>query len=298
MQPASTKRGHIEHPLNRRSSAGSIYQSQILPKPVPFVRSPIFLSGFSLPSNYLSVSQFSIINCQAIIPNILFRSMNSPDDNANPGGALPSTASVSSLGPVKMVQIAQFLPKDERDALFVSVCANQASFQRPGIPRSDAGGSLYLSLDSDECDRSGVGPVREATEFLSKRILGLLPTLFTALNIDPFAVSKIPLTLVNGLDGHNGIPHADSIDGRFKISLLYYFHRVPKAFRGGDLEFYDTDAASPKGHSDETSARIDHQDNLLIAFSSQSFHGVTEVQCDSDDFADGRFAAIGFLGPQ
>lgn len=159
-------------------------------------------------------------------------------------------------------------------------------------------GSLYLSLESDGCDRSGIGPVRKACEFLSERILELLPTLFTALGVEPFAVSEIPLTLVNGLDGHRGSPHADSIDGRFRISLLYYFHRTPEAFRGGDLEFYDADTGSSKGHSDEPLTKIDHEDNLLIAFPSQSFHAVTDVQCDSDDFADGRFSAIGFLGPK
>ena len=102
----------------------------------------------------------------------------------------------------------------------------------------------------------------------------------------------------NGLDGHCGLPHADSYDDRYRISLLYYFHRVPRAFRGGDLEFYDVDTASPKGHSDETLATIVQEDNLLIAFSSQTFHGITDVRCDSDDFADGRFAAIAFLGVQ
>lgn len=116
------------------------------------------------------------------------------------------------------------------------------------------------------------------------------------LAVDPFVVTEMPLTLVNGLDGHCGLPHADSLDGRYRISLLYYFHRTPKAFRGGDLEFYETNPSSPNGHSEAALAGIDYEDNLLIAFPSHIFHGITDVRCESDDFADGRFAAISFLG--
>ena len=208
----------------------------------------------------------------------------------------PGIVSVSLLKSVRAVKIAQFLPRHERDALYAAVCANQVAFQRPGNSGPDAGGSFYLSLESDECDRPGVAPVRAASELLLTRILGILPSLFTALTIEPVAVSEMPLTLVNGLDGHCGLPHADSIDGRYRISLLYYFHRVPKAFRGGDLEFYDANPTSSEGYDDQAAARIDQEDNLLIAFPSRTFHGITEVRCDSDDFADGRFAAISFVG--
>ncbi len=210
----------------------------------------------------------------------------------------PSVLSVSDSKSVRMVQIAHFMPKHERDALYNAVCANQGTFQQLETPGGDGGPALYLSLESTAFDRPGVTPVREACTFLSNRIREVLPSLFTALAVEPFAVPEIPLNLVNGLDGHFGFPHADSTNGRFRISLLYYFHRVPKAFRGGALEFYAADAESPKGHSDDVHTRIEHQDNLLIAFPSHTFHGITDVRCDSDDFADGRFTAIGFLGPK
>jgi len=224
--------------------------------------------------------------------------MNLMDDNDSTGWSQPRIASVSGLESMRVVRIAQFMPQRERDALFDAACANREAFQCPGIPGSNEGGSLYLSLEPNGFDQPGVAPVREASKCLSKRILRLVPTLFTALGVEPFPVPEIPLALVNGLNGHSGSPHADESGGRFKISLLYYFHRAPKAFRGGDLEFYDADPASASGHRDEALARVDHEDNLLIAFPSQTFHGITDVHSDSDDFADGRFAAIGFLGPQ
>ena len=210
----------------------------------------------------------------------------------------PGITPVSLLESIPAVKIAQFLSRCERDALYTVACANQPAFHQTGEPGSDTGGSFYLSLDSNGCDRPGVAPVREAAKLLSKRILEIIPSLFTALDIEPFAVSEVPMTLLNGLDGHFGLPHADSYDDRFRISLVYYFHRAPKAFRGGDLEFYDVDTASPQGYSDKPLATLAQEDNLLIAFPSQTFHGITNVRCDSDDFADGRFAAVMFLGAQ
>lgn len=223
--------------------------------------------------------------------------IDSTDDNGSTDWTQPGIAAVSGLESLRVVQVAQLLPKHERDALFDAVCISQKAFHRPGIPGGEDGGSLYFSPDSDERDQSGVCPASGACLCLSKRIRELLPELFTALGIESFPVPSIPLTVVNGRNGHVGLPHTDESAGRFVVSLLYYFHRAPKAFRGGDLEFYNTDPTSVSGQSIEPLARIDHTDNLLIAFPSDTFHGITEVRCDSDDFADGRFAAIGFLGP-
>lgn len=196
-----------------------------------------------------------------------------------------------------MERVGQFLPEGERDALYQAACAAQKSFHPPGGPGAPANGTLYWSLDDDGSE-AGVRPLREAIGILSQRVLERFPSLFTALGIDPFPVSEISLSLINGLDGHAGTPHEDSTGGRYQISLLYYFHRIPKAFQGGDLEFYETDPESTSGHGDEPFARIEHEDNLLIAFPSETFHGVTGVQSDSSNFADGRFVAVGFVGSQ
>ena len=202
----------------------------------------------------------------------------------------------SGLKRIPAVKITRFLPESERDALYAAVCTNQAAFQRLGASGSDAGASFILPLEPGGTDEPGVTPIRDASDFLIQGILRLLPSLFTALDIEPFTVSRVPMTLVNGLDGHCGLPHADSSDGRYRISLLYYFHGLLRAFRGGDLEFYNEDRASTQGNSEKAIARIEQQDNLLTAFPSNTFHGITDVRCDSSDFADGRFAAVVFLG--
>jgi hypothetical protein len=194
------------------------------------------------------------------------------------------------------VEISNFLSKEERDTLFDTICVHQKQFQYLSIPDEHGGGSLHLSLGPETSDRSELEPLRKACECLSNGILKLLPKVFDELGIEPFPVSQIPLSITNGLNGHTGAPHADESGGRFKISVLYYLHNSPKAFHGGDFELYKTDSDSPKGHKEQAFVHIKHQDNLLVAFPSATYHGVTDVTLDSTEFEDGRFVIVGFLG--
>ena len=139
-------------------------------------------------------------------------------------------------------------------------------------------------------------PIYKVCEYLSDRILNILPDIFSKLNIEPFPVSEIPLSIMNGLNNHTGEVHTDESGGRFKISLLYYFHKTPKAFQGGALELFETDTKAENGYKEEAFAKIEHEDNLLIAFPSETYHGVTDVTLDSTNFENGRFVVVGFLG--
>lgn len=208
---------------------------------------------------------------------------------------------VPGLEELRVVQIADFLPEEERNAIFELLCENEQKFHAPGHLSNYEGQSLYLSLDQNEArntdsNSEALEIVRKTCECLSSRILDLLPNLFPILNIEPFRVEELPLSWMNGRNGHTGIPHSDESGGRYQISLLYYLHNQPKVFRGGALQFYETDATSPTGHKNTALATVEHRDNLLLVYPSVTFHGITDVESDSDEFSDGRFVGVGFLG--
>ncbi len=135
----------------------------------------------------------------------------------------------------------------------------------------------------------------EAGALLAPRIQEIAPSLFERLEVEPFDYSEIRVNLTNSLDGHFGAPHTDTMDGRFKMSFLYYFHREPKLFSGGDLLLYDGDTDGEAGYSLDDFTRIVHTNNLFVAFPCQYTHEITAVSCESKQFQDGRFAASGFL---
>jgi Rps23 Pro-64 3,4-dihydroxylase Tpa1-like proline 4-hydroxylase len=192
--------------------------------------------------------------------------------------------------------ISDFLSKEERDTLFDTVCNNQNAFHYLNTPDGNSGGTLHLATPQESTDNAAATRIRQACKSISTRIQNILPELFPKLGIEPFSVAEIPLSVMNGLDGHTGSIHTDESGGRHKISLLYYFHKTPKAFQGGALELFETDEKSPNGYKEQAFAKIEHQDNVLIAFPSETFHGVTDVTMDSTAFEDGRFVVVGFLG--
>ncbi|MEM8907250.1 MAG: hypothetical protein AAGD05_05335, partial [Bacteroidota bacterium] len=181
--------------------------------------------------------------------------MNSKETNENLGWLQP-TITTSGLTLKHVIQIPNFLPQQERDAFFDVVCTNQAMFQSIGQAGSSEGGPLHLSLGSEKLEDQKLVLIREVAASLSERIMKLLPDLFTGLGVQPFPVSHIPLTIVNGLNGHKSLPHTDESGGRFKISLLYYFNNLPKAFQGGALEFYKADANGQSGYIEQAFAKI------------------------------------------
>ena len=85
--------------------------------------------------------------------------------------------------------------------------------------------------------------------------------------------------------------HTDFDDGDptpREINYVYYLHRQPKSFTGGDLLLHDGVAA-------KAFTRIEPLDNSIILFPSRIPHEVTLVECDPGDFGAGRFTVNGGL---
>lgn len=202
---------------------------------------------------------------------------------------------ISSPNFRKIIQIPNFLSQQDRDTLMNSVCQNQEVFNHRGKTDSKDSGSFNLALESIKNRSPKETEIFEACDSMYQKMITLLPTIFNTLEIEPFPVSHIPLSIVNGLNGHIGLPHTDESGGRFKISILYYFNKTPKVFQGGELQFFQNDSTLQGGHHEKPFATIEPQDNTLVAFPSDMYHGVTEVKLDSNNFEDGRFVMVGFL---
>lgn len=206
---------------------------------------------------------------------------------------------IVQVGSVRYAQVQQFLSDKERDELVCRMHAHKDSFTPPGIPGhyQPVGSSLYFSPEHDKTWRD-TSPVDRVCDVLSQRILEQLPTLCDALDVEHFPVQKPSITLMSGGNGHLSLPHIDRYDDSIKITVLYYIHSSPKAYQGGDLELFESDASLSFGYKEQAVTSINHQDNILLAFTSDTYHGVTEVCNGSGQFEDSRFVAVSFLGPQ
>ncbi len=134
-------------------------------------------------------------------------------------------------------------------------------------------------------------------DLLRQRVTNLAPKVAAQLGLEvPDGDIEIQLTTHN--DGHYYRVHNDSYGEESKhrvISFVYYFHRTPKCFTGGELRIYDRDVKDTMLRPGATYKDIQPLDNSLVFFDSRDMHEVMPVVCPSQVFADGRFTINGWL---
>jgi SM-20-related protein len=115
----------------------------------------------------------------------------------------------------------------------------------------------------------------------------ILPDIFTKLGNKSFIPSKIEVELVAHGDGAFFARHIDTItDTDRVISVVYYFHALPKAFSGGVLRLHSLAASGRQG----TFVDIAPDHDTLVFFQSFVPHEVMPVKCAGGQFLDSRFA--------
>jgi predicted 2-oxoglutarate/Fe(II)-dependent dioxygenase YbiX len=133
----------------------------------------------------------------------------------------------------------------------------------------------------------GLGPHREA--FVAA-IHARFADACAATGVALFAIARTETELV--AHGHGGRfdLHHDTLtqtnragfDSDRVLSSVFYFHREPKAFSGGELAIYPFRPGEP--------LTIAPQQNRLVLFSAIAPHAVHPVACPSRAFADSRFS--------
>jgi Rps23 Pro-64 3,4-dihydroxylase Tpa1-like proline 4-hydroxylase len=77
------------------------------------------------------------------------------------------------------------------------------------------------------------------------------------------------------------------------LSYIYYFHKQPKAFSGGELQLFDMDTKNDCASTTFTAIEPVH--NSLIVFPSEYYHQVCTVNLASEDRLLGRHTINGWL---
>ena len=149
--------------------------------------------------------------------------------------------------------------------------------------------SQILDRQGDFCPLTGdrnflrlPRPLDLLPEF-SDRIWSVLPQIQGIFGID-LADPQIELYVHAYNDGTRFARHSDAHGGgnwRRRISCVYYLHRRPRAFEGGDLLVYD---GRGRAHP------VAPEHNSAVFFPSDLLHEVLPVTCPSRAFADSRFA--------
>ena len=191
-----------------------------------------------------------------------------------------------------VVVLDAFLEPELHEALLAHALAQSGSTEPT---RVYGGGARTVDPTSRVADLCTHGLGALAGPFV-ERIMARFEAIVGALGIRPFPVAEAQLEMVAHNDGAMFSRHIDTLTEENRpfgasdriVSLVYYFHRQPKAFSGGELEVFPILGG--------TSTLIEPLDNRLIAFPSELPHEVLPVSCPSRAFEDSRFAVNVWLG--
>ena len=128
---------------------------------------------------------------------------------------------------------------------------------------------------------------------ITERIRFYLERMVRDLDCEPFPVGEIEAQITASNDGDFFGLHADNSEGPLRtreITFVYFFHREPKPFSGGELRIY-----SSENGEEGTFETIVPEQNQLIVFPSGVLHEVLPVHCPSKQFADSRFTLNGWF---
>jgi SM-20-related protein len=224
----------------------------------------------------------------------MFPAMEEQSRAEDKGGEVP-------LGPLPpCAQVFDFLPQRDHHLLLAWVVDHRERFRpakihssRTGRNEVDPNGRIALAarrLDGIE-------------EMLQHHFLAVLPRIIAGAGYRGPQPTLLELEVAAHGDGAHYTPHVDipigphrqpisgSPDGDRVLSAVYYFHRLPRSFAGGELRLFRFGAASAGVGGDPANyVDLEPVDNSLVAFPSWVTHEVRAVRCPGADFAQYRFA--------
>jgi hypothetical protein len=202
--------------------------------------------------------------------------------------ALPDNG--DALQPAPFAFVENFLPAEFHHNLLARVLA---------APDEDVVPST-VGLNEYNPDRRvsfTVGGLKEIQSEFWSYVSEALPSLCPRLQVPLFPVGRTEVRVRTYRAGNffevhrdNSIP--ESADRT--VSFVYFFHRVPRRYTGGELLLFDTSPSS-KRYSITNFTRVVPVDNALIMFPSRFYHAVVPVECTSPDPGDTRFVINGHI---
>ena len=197
--------------------------------------------------------------------------------------------------PAQCVILDEFLSPLELDNLTHFTLASEACFRASEVisPTVEQGIVNY------EHRRSAVlMDVGEYQQLMLSRIKGVLPQVLRRLGMEDFDVSRIEAQITASNNGDYFHFHSDNgsdqVSSRY-LTFVYFFHREPKQFEGGELRIHDAHFENGEYVSAGSYETIVPQQNQIVFFPCQLMHEITSVSCPSRQFSDSRFTLNGWL---
>jgi hypothetical protein len=220
------------------------------------------------------------------------RRRSAPGARTSEPGAKPAAEPVhrpARIVPARFVRIDGLLAPAEHERLLGYAQARERDFAESTVISADH----VFRLDP-EFRRSGtLHEMEDVWEMFDARLRRLLPYVRRTLELTWFPLGRVERQMAVHRRGGFFGAHADNTDpavaGRC-LTCVYYFHRRPKRFSGGELWLYETIVRDGHAQRGQRHVSVVPSNNTVVFFPSGVYHEVRPVRPRSEAFADSRFS--------
>jgi SM-20-related protein len=196
------------------------------------------------------------------------------------------------------VVLDEFLAPQELDELVGYALQHEAEFQSSEVisPSGEPG-----VIDYNHRRSRVLMDLGKHQEVILERIRCVLPRVLDQLGIEEFPATHVEAQITASNDADFFGAHSDDAQEMIasrRLTFVYFFHREPRQFEGGELRLYDSlGNGEPHVSSYQTGGyqSIVPQRNQIVFFPCSLLHEITPIDCPSRAFADSRFTLNGWL---
>ena len=226
-----------------------------------------------------------------------------PGDPQTPHGIATTVVSKASLAvadkpeslPARCLVLDEFLAPQEVEDLMRFTLEHEGDFQTSEViaPHEEDGVVNY-----DHRRSRVLMDLQKYEDLILERIQSVLPDVLQKLDMDEFPIAGVEAQITASNDGDFFRFHSDNGSDRVAsrtLTFVYFFHREPRQFEGGELRIHDSHLDRGSYVSNGSYQTIVPQQNQIVLFPCELLHEITLVTCPSRLFADSRFTLNGWL---
>ncbi len=196
---------------------------------------------------------------------------------------------------VEFVALEEFLASAEMSQVVDFALDHEGEFRTSTVVSAVDAGSR---VDATQRRSRLLDQLGELETLFSERIRQQLPVVLRRMGLSDVEPSRIDVQMTATNDGEFFNVHLDNSSERFKsrkLSFVYFFHREPQAFQGGQLRIFDLTRYDQAAQAGARMTEIQPVQNQIVFFPSGYLHEIALVTCPSKDFADSRFTVNGWI---
>jgi Rps23 Pro-64 3,4-dihydroxylase Tpa1-like proline 4-hydroxylase len=197
--------------------------------------------------------------------------------------------------PARCVVLDEFLAPQELEQLTRFTLEHEADFQTSEVLSPQAEGGM---VNYDHRRSRVLMDLGHHQDLMLERIQTVLPEVLKKLDMEEFSPAAVEAQITASNDGDFFHFHSDNASDRVAsryLTFVYFFHREPQPFEGGQLRIHDAHLEGNEYVSEGSYQSIVPRQNQIVFFPCQLMHEITEVKCPSQRFADSRFTVNGWL---